>query len=135
MDSLNATPSLIGVGLEKKMASMNVSDIDVNKTAAEIQKAGDDFEGVFLSLMLKEMRNTLEGGFFGEESSDTYGGMFDMFVGQDLAKSQPLGISKILLESYSKNVPAELDLAKPQAAAVDGAEAVSAVNTAGNVNG
>lgn len=107
MDSFNVTPILTGMGLENKIASKDVG-VEVKKTASEIQKAGNEFEGVFLSLMLKEMRNTLEGGFFGEESSDTYGGMFDMFVGQDLAKSQPLGISKILLESYSKNMPAEL---------------------------
>ena len=52
--------------------------------------------------MLKEMRNTLEGGgFFGEESSDTYGECFDMFVGQDLAKSSPLGIAEMLKRDYS----------------------------------
>jgi Rod binding domain-containing protein len=106
MDAVNANPNLIGLGIENRMASMTSSEVDLERKAAQVQKSGEEFEGVFLSLMLKEMRNTLDGGFFGEESSDTYGGMFDMFVGQDLAKSQPLGISKILLESYSKNAPA-----------------------------
>jgi Rod binding domain-containing protein len=105
MDKLINNPSLIGIGIESRMASITNASQDAQRMASQIKKAGEDFEGVFLSLMLKEMRNTLEGGFFGEESSDTYGGMFDMFVGQDLAKSQPLGISKMMLESYTKNSP------------------------------
>lgn len=118
MEQLTNNPNLIGMGIENRMASITSANEDAQRMASQIKKAGEDFEGVFLSLMLKEMRNTLEGGFFGEESSDTYGGMFDLFVGQDLAKSQPLGISKLMLESYSKNSPkvnSEIEsAAKPQ---------------------
>lgn len=106
MDKLVNNPTLIGMGIESRMASISDMNEDAQRMASRMQKAGEDFEGVFMSLMIKEMRNTLEGGFFGEESSDSYGGMFDLFVGQDLAKSQPLGISKMMLESYSKNLPA-----------------------------
>ena len=62
---------------------------------AAIEDAASEFESVFLSLMLKEMRNTLdseEGGLFGGDGSDTYGGMFDMFMGQHLSGSGPLGV-------------------------------------------
>ena len=62
---------------------------------AAIEEASSEFESVFLSLMLKEMRNTLdseEGGLFGGDGSDTYGGMFDMFMGQHLSEASPLGI-------------------------------------------
>ena len=56
-----------------------------------------DFESIFYSLMLKTMRSTLtEGGLFGKEASDTYGGMFDLFMSQHLAQSQPLGIGQAL---------------------------------------
>lgn len=72
----------------------------------ELQKIGEDFESIFLSLMLKEMRNSISseegGGFFSGEGSDTYGGMFDMFISQHLAESSPLGISEAI-ESYLSN--------------------------------
>ncbi|MEO1526937.1 MAG: rod-binding protein [Planctomycetota bacterium] len=72
-------------------------------SAEQIESVGTDFEGVFLSLMLKEMRKSLdEGGFFSGEGSDTYGGMFDMFIGQHLAQSKPLGIGQMLVDQYDR---------------------------------
>lgn len=77
---------------------------------AELDSAAQEFESVFLSLMLKEMRSTLDqkdGGLFGGESSDTFGGMFDMFMGQHLADAQPLGIADAIkshaIKSYAHN--------------------------------
>ena len=59
-----------------------------------------DFESIFYSLMLKTMRNTLtDGGLFGKEDSDTYGGMFDLCMSQHLAQAHPLGIGQ-MVESY-----------------------------------
>jgi Rod binding domain-containing protein len=73
------------------------------ETAAQnIEAVGTEFESVFLSMMIKEMRQTLDGGFFGEEGSDSYGGMFDMFVGKDLAQTRPLGIADMLLQQYEQ---------------------------------
>ena len=78
------------------------------ESKSEIEAVASEFEGVFLSMVMKEMRQTLsEGGFFEGESSDSFGGMFDMFVGEHLAKSQPLGISQLLLQQYEKNAPQE----------------------------
>ena len=75
--------------------------------AEQAQKLGKEFESVFVSLLLKEMRNTLdqgEGGLFGSEQSDTFGGMFDQFMGTHLADSSPLGIAGAI-EGYLKNKP------------------------------
>lgn len=66
----------------------------------QIEQLGVEFEGVFMSMMLKEMRNSLDEGFFGGESSDSYGGMFDLFIGKHLAQSKPIGISDLLLQQY-----------------------------------
>lgn len=71
----------------------------------QYEQVANDFESVFVSLMLKEMRNTLdseEGGLFGSEGSDTFGGMFDMFMGQHIAKSNPLGVGDVI-KSYLAN--------------------------------
>lgn len=105
MTEIGNTPNLIGSGIEKYSAmDMNPEKSQSGEMRSRLESIGKEFEGVFLSLMLKEMRNTLEGGgFFGEETSDTYGGMFDMFVGQDLAESSPLGIAEMLANTYSKS--------------------------------
>ena len=83
IDPLSQIPSVIGDEMK------DFKDEKIEKVASE-------FESVFLSMMLKEMRNTLdqeEGGLFGGEGSDSFGGMFDLFMGQHLAETQPLGIA------------------------------------------
>jgi flagellar protein FlgJ len=82
--------------------SQSISQSDAEST---IKSTASEFESIFLSLMLKEMRSTLDqkdGGLFGGEGSDTFGGMFDMFMGQHLAESNPLGIGNAI-ESYMQN--------------------------------
>lgn len=112
MNEIGQMPNLIGAGVEQYMTmATNKSDSHA-ETLEKIESVGKEFEGVFLSLMLKEMRNTLQdGGFFGEDTSDTYGGMFDMFIGQDLATSSPLGIAKLMAESYERNQPTATEFA------------------------
>ena len=95
--------------LDSKLSSLsNRTDIESQSkdlAGRNIAKVAEDFESVFLSLMLKEMRNTLDqssGGLFGSESSDTYGGMFDMMMGQSLAKQRHLGIADIVEKSVAK---------------------------------
>jgi flagellar protein FlgJ len=68
----------------------------------QMKELGTEFESVFLSMLLKEMRNSLEDGFFGGEGSDSFGGMFDLFIGQHLAKSNAIGVSDLLMQQYSK---------------------------------
>ena len=66
-------------------------------TAARSEDLGAEFESLFVSLMLKEMRQTAsEDGLFAGDSSDTYGGLFDMFLGQHIAQGSPLGIGKLI---------------------------------------
>lgn len=75
-----------------------------------LKSAGRDFESVFFSLILKEMRTSMddsgEGGLFAGDKSDTLGGMFDLFMSQHLASSNSLGIAQAV-ESYFARQPAE----------------------------
>ena len=71
----------------------------------QIESVGVEFESVFLSMMLKEMRNSLEGGLFSGEGSDSYGGMFHMFIGKHMAETSPLGIGEMLVQQYSNSKP------------------------------
>ena len=64
-----------------------------------LQDAAQGFESVFLSLLLKEMRQTLEpGALFGSDQSDVYGGMFDQFMAQHLAQGKGIGLAHALMK-------------------------------------
>lgn len=81
----------------------SVGNIDASAGRERLEAVGAEFESVFLSMMIKEMRKSLDGGgFFGQESSDTYGGLFDLFIGKHLAEAKPLGIGEMLLQQYDK---------------------------------
>ncbi len=72
--------------------------------AQDPAKVAKDFEGVFASMMLKEMRKTLEpNSLFGEDSSDVYGGMFDQYLGQHLSESGGLGLAKMVREALERS--------------------------------
>jgi flagellar protein FlgJ len=77
----------------------------------EQEHLAGQFEGVFVSMLLKEMRSTLEGGLFGEENSDTYGALFDMYLGQHLADSNALGIRELLMNQWKSRETANASFA------------------------
>ncbi len=62
-----------------------------------LESARDEFEGVFLSLVLKEMRKTVGEGVFGGDAADTLGGLFDLTLGQELGRQGGLGITDSLV--------------------------------------
>ena len=91
---------------ETNLATANVGRLQQLNPSneAEIQKYAKEFEGVFLSLLAKEMRKTVgEGGLLSSESTDSLGGLFDLYIGQSLADSQPLGIASLWLDQYKQN--------------------------------
>ena len=67
-----------------------------------IGEVAEQFETVFMSLVLKQMRSSLSEGLFSGDESDVYGGMFDMFMSQSLASSRQLGIATAI-ERYFQN--------------------------------
>lgn len=106
---MNSLEKIQNVVEQRKLAAGSRElSADQQKELTDIKAAAKDFESVFLSMMLKEMRNTLDqenGGLFAGEGSDTLGGMFDMYMSQHLAKTQPLGIGDAVgqaLDSYSR---------------------------------
>ena len=80
-------------------------------SVVDAAKVAKDFEGVFASMMLKEMRNTLEpGSLFGEDSSDIYGGMFDQYLGQQMTESGGFGLAQMIRDGLSR-APSEIQAA------------------------
>lgn len=71
----------------------------VRKTPeARVKEMAREFEATFLSMLLKEMRQTLEpdGGLFPGDSGDVQGGLFDSFLSRHLAASGGVGLAAVL---------------------------------------
>lgn len=82
-------------------------------------KVAQDFESVFASMLLKEMRQSLEpGSLFGEDSGDIYGGLFDKYFGDQMTKANGLGLSNMMQQALEKSMKSAADNAAPQSNAV-----------------
>ncbi|MEO1983548.1 MAG: rod-binding protein, partial [Fuerstiella sp.] len=58
-----------------------------------------EFESVFVSMMLKTMRQSMSKDMFAGDDSDTFGGMFDAFMGQHIAENGGIGMAKLFAEA------------------------------------
>jgi flagellar protein FlgJ len=75
---------------------------------ARLQSAAQEFEALFLGLMLKEMRATVEESDLGGHGlgQSTYTEMFDQEVARSLSARGALGVADLLLRNLSNRVPA-----------------------------
>ena len=65
--------------------------------AGKIDQAARGLEGVFLTQLLKEMRQTLDPEtLFGKDGGDVYGGLFDQFMAQHLVQSGGVGLAAMI---------------------------------------
>lgn len=83
---------------------MSLSPLTNLPTAVDIpgssspESVARQVEGLFASLLLKEMRgHDQESGLFGGDSSDVLGGMFDQYLGQAIADAGGLGLRDYLI--------------------------------------
>jgi flagellar protein FlgJ len=67
-----------------------------------------EFEATFLSMILKEMRESLdpEVGLFPGDSGDVQGGLFDLFLGKHMAESGGVGLAAALVRQMQAQHPA-----------------------------
>lgn len=93
MDALTVPPFLGPHGTDPYLLTGAAGAKDPR--AIEVVATG--FESAFLSILLKEMRQTLEpGGMFPEDKGEVLGGMFDMYLGQHLAQAGAFGIADLI---------------------------------------
>lgn len=92
-------------------------------------QAARQFEGLLTSMLLKQMRQTLSGeGLFPGDSSDTYGGMFDMYLGDFIARNGGLGLAQ-QIEATLRTQMGTADADGNQAdAGTDGPSAAAGLN-------
>lgn len=71
---------------------------------ANLKKAGQQFEAVFINMMLKSMRQAKLGdGLFDTKDSDTFRDMQDQRVADSMAAHQPIGIGKAMTDFLSRS--------------------------------
>ncbi len=64
------------------------------------ENVATQFEGVFVSMLLKQMRQSLEEGLFAGDKSDSYGALFDQHMGEQMSARGGLGIRELVLSQY-----------------------------------
>ena len=85
-------------------------------SSANLKKAGEKFESVFIGLMMKSMRQAKLGdGLFDSKNSDTFREMQDKQIAENMATHQPIGIGKAMTEFLARSQTA----LQPGAAAHD----------------
>src|SRR5215218_9859234 len=68
-----------------------------SKSDAKTKEMATEFEAMFLSILLKEMRQALEpGGLFPGDTGDVQGGLFDLYMSQHLADGGGFGLAAAL---------------------------------------
>jgi peptidoglycan hydrolase FlgJ len=72
-----------------------------------LKKVASTFEGMFVNLMMKEMRKTLhpeEGILPPSMASEIFQEMMDEKVSDDMARSGTLGVSEMIVRAYEKSI-------------------------------
>ena len=112
---MGPTPSLPTTGISADTSRLT--------SRANLKKAGERFESVFINMMLKSMRKTKlagdEGNLFDTKNSDTFRDMQDQKVADSMAAHQPIGIGKAMTDFLSRT---QAQLQDPTAAPTDGSD-------------
>ena len=73
---------------------------------SSVERVAADFESLFVSMTLKEMRQTLQPEtLFGSDTSDAYGGLFDLYLGQHIVEAGGFGIANMVRQYLGKQKP------------------------------
>jgi Rod binding domain-containing protein len=99
-------PSVNGGGLMPSLASPGAASLTPNPQATP-HAGAQAFEGMFASMLIKQMRQSLGGNSLcGHDKNDALGGLFDHFMGDHMASNGGLGIGAMIrkqLELRSTN--------------------------------
>lgn len=96
-------PTKLTGGLSNTGRLQDMQRLTDQIAAGKREQVGQEFEAIFTSMLLKQMRETLSEGLFGEDHGDVYGGLFDMFLGQHMAKAGAIGIDQVV-DKYLQSV-------------------------------
>jgi len=70
--------------------------------SGKIEDTAKQFEAVFLSMLLKQMRESLEpDGLFAGDTGDVQGGLFDFYLGKHLADAGGVGFAAAIVKQLA----------------------------------
>lgn len=73
---------------------VSATSANLSKNQRRAEEMAKDFEAMFLSQIIKGMRQSLESGsLFAGDSGDVQGGLFDQYMGQHLAEAGGVGLA------------------------------------------
>ena len=73
---------------------------------AEMRKAAESFEAIFLRQMIGAMRSATKGDtLLGSSASDQFRDMMDARIADDMADKQSFGIAEMVLKQYGIDKP------------------------------
>lgn len=96
----------------RAMHDQNKAEYD--KQHARVTKTTQDFESVFIGMMLKQMRKTMAGdnALFGKSSeAKVYQDMMDDTLAGAMSKTGTFGLAKAMSKSIERNLPPDPDAA------------------------
>lgn len=86
MSTVFATPT---PDMGNQQRAENLQRADTTRDLAARTRVAKQFESIFVSTLLKEMRqSTGEEGLFQGDTSDVYGGLFDMFMADHITEGR-----------------------------------------------
>lgn len=90
-----------------------------NNDPAAVREVADQFEALFVQMMLKSMREATEqGGLFDNDQSKFYQGMFDKQIAMEFSGSKGIGLADMLVKQLRGVVETESMTSKARADAV-----------------
>lgn len=95
--------------LTKALHAMDVAKQAAPKLA-DLKKATQNFESIFIKNLLTTMRKSVKEVDFGDKTgSDVYKDMMDQNLSDSLSKTSSFGVSKMLYTSYAPKVLAMVE--------------------------
>jgi peptidoglycan hydrolase FlgJ len=88
MSAMNSISSSFPSAADQALLGLNVG----NAPTARIEEAAKQVEGLFVSMLLKTMRETMASEMFGGDGADIWGGMFDQSMGDHIVSAGGLGL-------------------------------------------
>jgi flagellar protein FlgJ len=94
MTGLSSIPTSFSAG------NADLEMLKSSSTDSNVADVAKKFEGVFMSMLLKTMRESMtDGEMFGGDEADIRGGIFDQYMGDAMSQSGGLGVVSQLTRS------------------------------------
>jgi Rod binding domain-containing protein len=91
----------VGAALPQMMPLSTLNE--PTRSNVDPKAIGEAFDGIFAQMMIKQMRESLDGGLFGKDAGDVLGGLFDHFISDHIAKSGGFGVGNMIRAQLEMN--------------------------------